>query len=164
LGVIARYLRHDAPQPAREMVALPQTKLHGSAAALAKQLSNILLVDALAGQWDRFSGSNLHLVPTPNGAQFTAIDNGGADPANDQGYLDKFMHWVTRFDPVTVGHLLALDAFLKKRGAFREFSSEKALEAALGFDDAQEWKAFKERVHRVAAHVRSIKSGSTFER
>ncbi len=162
--IIARHLRHDAPQPGREPVALPHTGLRASPARLARDLSDILLVDALAGQWDRFSGNNLHIVPTADGARLMAIDNGGADPINDQGYLDKFCQWVTRFDEPVVQHLWALDAFLKKRGRFRGFTDERALETALGFDDAQEWKAFKERVHRVAAHTRAVKGGVLFEK
>lgn len=162
--VIAKYLRHDSPQPGRELIALPHTGLRGSPAHLARQLSDIMLVDALAGQWDRFSGNNLHIVPTTDGARLMAIDNGGADPTDDQGYLDKFCHWVTRFDEPVVEHLWALDAFLKKHGRFRGFTDEQALETALGFEDPKEWKSFKERVHLVAAHTRAIKGERFFEK
>ena len=104
--VIAKFLRHDAPQPGHEPIALVHAGgLRASPARLARELSNILLVDALAGQWDRFSGNNLHVLPTADGAQFLAVDNGGADPVNDQGYLQKFQHWVTRFDPAVLKHL-----------------------------------------------------------
>jgi hypothetical protein len=160
---IAKYLRHDAPQPGHQPVPLPSASLHLAPAHLARQLSDILLVDALAGQWDRFSGNNLHLLPG-HGGQFFAIDNGGADPLNDQGYLERFTRWVTRFDPVVAEHLSALDAFLRKKGSFRGYTSERALAAALGIEDKQEWKGFKERVHRVNAHVHSARSGGFFER
>jgi hypothetical protein len=159
---IARYLRHDAPQPGHQPVPLPSVSLHLAPAPLARQLSDILLVDALAGQWDRFSGNNLHLLPG-HGGQFMAIDNGGADPLNDQGYLERFTRWVTRFDPVVVEHLTALDAFLRKKGSFRGYTSERALALALGIDDPKEWKGFKERVHRVNAHVHVVRSGGFFE-
>ncbi len=160
---IAKYLRHDAPQPGHQPVPLPSVTLHLAPAHLARQLSDILLVDALAGQWDRFSGNNLHLLPS-HGGQFMAIDNGGADPLNDQGYLERFTHWVTRFDPAVVEQLTALDAFLRKKGSFRGFTSERALARALGIEDRDEWKAFKERVHRVNAHVHVVRSGGMFER
>lgn len=160
---IAKYLRHDAPQPGHQPVPLPSVTLHLAPAALARQLSDILLVDALAGQWDRFSGNNLHLLPS-HGGQFMAIDNGGADPLNDQGYLERFTHWVTRFDPAVVEQLTALDAFLRKKGSFRGYTSERALAVALGIDDPKEWKGFKERVHRVNAHVHVVRSGGLFER
>jgi hypothetical protein len=160
---IAKYLRHDAPQPGHQPVPLPSVTLHLAPAPLARQLSDILLVDALAGQWDRFSGNNLHLLPA-HGGQFMAIDNGGADPLSDQGYLERFTRWVTRFDPPVVEQLAALDAFLKKKGSFRGYTSERALAAALGIEDPKEWKGFKERVHRVNAHVHVVRSGGWFER
>ncbi|HEV7403532.1 MAG TPA: hypothetical protein VGO11_11415 [Chthoniobacteraceae bacterium] len=160
---IARYLRHDAPQPGHQPVPLPSVSLHLVPAHLARQLSNILLVDALAGQWDRFSGNNLHLLPG-HGGQFMAIDNGGADPLNDQGYLERFTRWVTRFDPAVAEQLAALDAFLRKKGSFRGYTNERALATALGIEDPKEWKGFKERVHRVNAHVHVARSGGLFER
>jgi hypothetical protein len=160
---IARYLRHDAPQPAAQPVSLPSVGLRLAPAPLARQLSDILLVDALAGQWDRFSGNNLHLLPG-HGGQFMAIDNGGADPLNDQGYLERFTRWVTRFDPPVVELLGALDAFLRKKGSFRGYTSERALAVALGIEDPKEWKGFKERVRRVNAHVHVARSGGFFER
>jgi hypothetical protein len=159
---IAKYLRHDAPQPGHQPVSLPSVGLRLAPASLARQLSNILLVDALAGQWDRFSGNNLHLLPG-HGGQFIAIDNGGADPLNDQGYLERFTRWVTRFDPAVVEQLAALDAFLRKKGSFRGYTSERALSVALGIDDPKEWKGFKERVHRVNAHVHVVRSAGFFE-
>jgi hypothetical protein len=159
---IAKYLRHDAPQPGRQPILLPSVGLHLAPAPLARQLSNIMVVDALAGQWDRFSGNNLHLLPA-HGGQFMAIDNGGADPVNDQGYLERFTRWVTRFDPTVAEQLAALDAFLRKKGSFRGYTSERALAAALGIEDPKEWKGFKERVHRVNAHVHVARSGGFFE-
>lgn len=157
----ARFLRHNEPQPGHKTVALAGRPLPAS--PLARQLSNILLVDALAGQWDRFSGHNLHLLLTATGPHFMAIDNGGANPIDDQGYLEKFTHWVTRFDPDTVERLSALDAFLQQGGEFCGFASENALKNALGFKDAKEWHAFKERVRRVSRHVSAIESGGRFE-
>jgi hypothetical protein len=154
--------RPDAPQPGPQPVSLPSVGLRLAPAALARQLSDILLVDALAGQWDRFSGNNLHLLPG-HGGQFMAIDNGGADPLNDQGYLERFTRWVTRFDPPVVEQLAALDAFLRKKGSFRGYTSERALAVALGIEDSKEWKGFKERVHRVNAHVHVVRSGGLFE-
>jgi hypothetical protein len=161
--VVAKFLQHDAPQPGREPIELPRLHGHAPAAQLARELSDILLVDALAGQSDRFSGNNVHVRVEAERAQFMAIDNGGANLRNDQGYLEKFTHWVTRFDPTVTANLFALDAFLKKRGAFRGFMHEHALAAALGIEDADDWKAFKERVRKVTAHVRAIKGGAFFQ-
>ena len=58
----------------------------------------------------------------------------------------------------------ALDAFLRKKGSFRGYPNERALAVALGIDDPKEWKGFKERVHRVHAHVHAERSGGLFER
>lgn len=163
---VARFLRADAPQPPAAELELPGLGgAHAPARGLARELSDILLVDALAGQWDRFSGNNLHLYVENGVARFAALDNGGASLANDHGYLAYFEKWVSRFDKPTVERLYKLDAFLQEPGAreFLGFRRTEDLAAALGIRAQNSWEGFTNRVKEVAAHVRRCeKSGGAF--
>ena len=85
---IARFLKRDAPQPGTELIELPGVEGSAPACELARQLSDILLVDALAGEWDRFSGANLHVYVEGGLARLVALDNGGTSFTDDQGYLE----------------------------------------------------------------------------
>lgn len=165
---VAIFLKCDAPQPGAAEIKLKSLDCHAPAASLARELSDILLVDALAGQWDRFSGGNLHVVVMKGRAHFLAVDNGGASFEDDQGYMELFKKWVTRFDRRVVAQLFALESFLDarktespaapagERKKFLGFDDEPSLAEAMNMHDREDWDVFKKRVHEVAAHVRSI--------
>lgn len=168
---VAVFLKSGSPQPGTAKLKLKSLDSHAPAVSLARELSDILLVDALVGQWDRFSGGNLHVVGTKKHAHFLAVDNGGASFSDDQGYLRKFKKWVTRFDRPVVMQLFALEEFLDsqkkgvpaaKRKKFLGFSDEHALATALEIHSTDDWGVFKKRVHEVSAHVRSIGEGRFF--
>jgi len=162
---IARFLKRSAPQARTEMIDLPGVGGSAPACELARQLSDILLVDAMAGEWDRFSGANLHAYVESGRARLVALDNGGASFKNDQGYLDKFKSWVTRFDPEVAANLFELEKFCDRPGEheFRGFRDEASLARALNIDGADAWDVFKQRVRKVAAHVREAeKAGGAF--
>ena len=162
---VARFLKREAPQPGTELIALPGVGGSAPACELARQLSDILLVDALAGEWDRFSGANLHVYVEDGRARLVALDNGGASFKNDQGYLEKFKFWVTRFDPEVAANLFALEKFCDHPGdrEFRGFRDEASLARALNIDGADAWNQFKQRVRTVATHVRETeKAGGAF--
>lgn len=164
---IARFLKRDAPQPGAERITLPGVEGSAPTSELARQLSDILLIDALAGEWDRFSGANIHVYVEGGRARLVALDNGGASFKNDQGYLEKFKSWVTRFDPGVVANLFALEKFCDQPGLhdFRGFHDKDALARALNIDRADKWDIFKQRVLKVAAHVRAAeKDGGAFFR
>ena len=161
---IARFLKNSAPQPDMEPITPPGIQGRAPARTLARQLSNILLVDALAGQWDRYSGGNLHMLVEDGTAHLIAVDNGGAGFDGDHGNLGKFKTWVTRFDPKVVARLFALEAFLGKGGRFLAFRDEHALAQAIKIDEPEHWEVFKDRVRQVAAHVRAAGDGSFFEK
>ena len=161
---VARFLKHRAPQPGMELMTPPGIQGQAPAGTLSRQLSSILLVDALAGQWDRFSGGNLHVLVEDGRARFIAVDNGGAGFVDDQGYLGRFKKTVTRFDPRVTARLFALEAFLEKGGRFLDFHDEHSLAEALKIEEPEHWDVFKERVRQVAAHVRASGDGSLFEK
>ena len=162
---VAVFLKSGSPQPGTEKLKLKGLDFHAPAVSLARELSDILLVDALTGQWDRFSGGNLHVAGTKKHAHFLAVDNGGATIADDQGYMALFKKWVTRFDRRVVAQLFALEEFFDsqksdaaavKRKSFLGFTDEKSLADAMGIGMPKDWALFKGRVSEVAAHVRSI--------
>ena len=162
---VAVFLKCDAPQPGAEEMKLKSLDCRAPASSLAHELSDILLVDALAGQWDRFSGGNLHVAVVKGRAHFLAVDNGGASFEDDQGHMARFKKWVTRFDRRVVAQLFALEAFLDaqkkeaptaKADKFLGFSDWQSLAAAMEIHAPVDWSVFKDRVHEVAAHVRSI--------
>ena len=168
---VAVFLKCGSPLPGTAKLKLKGLDSHAPAVSLARELSDILLVDALAGQWDRFSGGNLHVVGTKKHAHFLAVDNGGASFSDDQGSMGKFKKWVTRFDRPVVTQLFALEEFLDsqkkgvpaaKRKKFLGFSDEHALAAAMEMHNSDDWAVFIKRVHEVSAHVRSIGEGKYF--
>ena len=162
---VAVFLKCDAPQPGAGEIKLKGLDGRAPAASFARELSNILLVDALAGEWDRFSGGNLHVVVTKDRAHFLAVDNGGASFEDDQGNMERFKQSVTRFDRRVVSRLFALEAFLAaqeeekpaaKPKKFLGFSNEQSLAAAMSISTPVDWEVFKDRIREVAEHVRSI--------
>ena len=159
---IARFLKHHAPQPGMDPLTPPGIKARAPARTLARQLSNILLVDALAGQWDRFSGGNLHMLVEDGRARCIAVDNGGASFEDDQGNLGQFTKTVSRFDPRVAARLFELEAFLTKGGRFLDFRDGHALAQALKIEEPEHWEMFEKRVRQVAAHIRASGEGAFF--
>ena len=168
---VAVFLKFDAPQPGAGEIKLKGLDGRAPAASLARELSNILLVDALAGEWDRFSGGNLHVVVTKDRAHFLAVDNGGANFEEDQGNMGRFKQTVTRFDRRVVSRLFALEAFfapeekekpVAKRKKYLGFADEESLAAAMSISTPVDWDVFKHRVSEVAEHVRSIGPSAFF--
>ena len=168
---VAVFLKCGAPQPGAGAIKLQHLDCRAPAVSLARELSNILLVDALAGEWDRFSGGNLHVVVTGGCAHFLAVDNGGSGFEDDQGNLGRFRQTVTRFDRRTVERLFALEEFLAAEkngkpavqpGGFLGFSDGQSLAAAMFIRTPADWEVFGRRVGEVARHVRSVGEGAFF--
>lgn len=160
---IARYLRSDAPEPTDVTVTI-----RGATATqrdLARQLSNIFLVDALCGQWDRFSGGNLHTNVQDGHVQFMALDNGGASITGPLRYTTKYTNLVSRFDKDVADRLLGMDALLNGGHEFAGFTDAHAFAEAVGCQKPREQEFLAKRVHLVAAHVREtiVKPHGTFE-
>ena len=161
--MIARYLRNDAPEPTGATVTI-----RGATATqrdLARQLSNIFLVDALCGQWDRFSGGNLHTDIQDGHVQFMALDNGGASITGPLRYTTKYTNLVSRFDKEIADRLLGIDGLLNGGHEFAEFTDAHEFAAAVGCQTPKEQEFLAQRVHLVAAHVRETiaKPHGTFE-
>jgi len=160
---IARFLRADSPQPGPKELTIRG----GNAAArdLARQLSNIFLVDALCGQWDRFSGGNLHILVENGRVRFISLDNGGAAIDGSMRYAELFKSWVTRFDASIAERIGALDALASDGREFLGFKSFNEFASAVGCETSGERAGLTKRVRLVAAHVRASvsRSGGAFE-
>lgn len=127
---IVKLLKRGARAPSTEPVSLPGVP---SAKApeidLTKQLSTLLLIDALNGQWDRFSGGNMHVFIENGVVRFVTLDNGGVSASGNglaATYRDLVVNdWVKRYDRDVVSKIKAMNAL----------ASGEASEA-LGFTDA----------------------------
>lgn len=102
---IAIFMRADGAMPSgSKRISFKNVRKPGGPVAseteleLARQLSKILILDALLGQWDRWSGGNLEAAIGDDGTRvyFIARDNGGA--GLESGTVDKSLALVTRFD------------------------------------------------------------------
>jgi hypothetical protein len=69
----------------------------GSELELARHFSQIMALDILTGQWDRWSGGNVEATTDGSRVYFLACDNGGASMTGP-GTFAKYSRIVTRFD------------------------------------------------------------------
>lgn len=161
---VAQLLQCKGPQPGHNTkIKLNRKKKDGTKyvvesteAELVRQLSSIFLIDALSGQWDRFSGGNLQiLVDKDAGAfKFVSFDNGGT--WGSLGWTDKFLGLTQRFDKSVANGILEMDKFLNQGGSSylglrseQEFINAMNIQAYPG-----QMKKFKEALARVAGHLR----------
>ena len=105
---IARFIRADGPVPSSSN----RMKLDGIKAEdgsipteteleLTRQFSDIMVLDILTGEWDRFSGGNVEGGHFGDRAVFISRDNGGATMAG-AGNFNKYSSIVTRFNRSTI--------------------------------------------------------------
>lgn len=113
---------------------------------LARQLSDIFVIDQLLGQWDRF-WENLEASGDKNGRlKLIARDNGGAT-LDDWDDYETYNRWVSRYDRDMIERLTALNGFLK--GEVREFAgftSPDAWKTAVGFIAPSSYDAFRKKL------------------
>lgn len=134
---LATFIRANGPVPGDKLISLAGVK--GARAEyprkpvekeseLARQLSDIMLVDQLLGQWDRFV-NNLEAFGDATGrVQFIARDNGGGT-VDDWEWYSLYDKWLSRYDRDVTQKLAELHAFL--HGETKSFS---------GFDNIEQWK------------------------
>lgn len=120
---------------------------------LATELSKIMVLDILTGQWDRFSGGNLEARfentqkdSTLGKLRFLIRDNGGANMAfGDVESIDfkKYLPVVTRFDREQVKKLILLSKLIQNDPE----SVRKTLKIQSSID------LLAQRLNAVLAHV-----------
>jgi hypothetical protein len=159
---LARFLKADQPQPTGRAMSLPGIPGQSTELELARELSDIFVIDALANQRDRFSGGNLQAIAVPDRTgtrvQFVSYDNGDALDRDERKWIDLYLKLVTRFDRSLIEKLFALETFLQQRaGEFQGFGNETDLQHALGLEGRPEyWAVFKRNLSLLAAHVRAV--------
>jgi hypothetical protein len=113
---IARFIRADGPVPS----ASNRMSLRGlkggseSELELARQFSQIMVLDILTGQWDRWSGGNVEAATDGTRVNFVARDNGGASMTGP-GTFAKYSRIVTRFDRAQMERVERLVQMLSDR-------------------------------------------------
>lgn len=112
---IALFIRADGPQPS----PVAQMSFRGvktkdgktpvnTELALAREFSQIMVLDILCGQWDRWSGGNVEATWTKDGVlHFLARDNGGAALSNSN-HVSKYLQIVSRFDRAQIDRVREL--------------------------------------------------------
>ena len=133
---LAGFIRANGPLPSEKLMSLSGVKGQRkefpkpaeAESELARQFSNILLIDQLMGQWDRFV-NNLEAYGDADGRlHFIARDNGGAT-VDDWEWHNLYDAWLSRYDRVVIERLRSLHAFLN--GTEKQFA---------GFDDPAKWQ------------------------
>lgn len=123
----------------------------------AVQISNILLVDALVQQWDRFSGGNLETVTDSAGeVRFVSYDNGGT--WGSLNWTKKSLSYVSRFERTAAEKVVELDNYFKNNTPFMGFRTDSEILEAFGIKEYP--KALEKLKLSVAEAAQHIKSNS----
>lgn len=163
-----KLLSSSAPRPTADLVGL--AGVSGGKAPqldLARQLSSVLLIDALNGQWDRFSGGNMHAFVENGVVRFVTLDNGGVTPSGTglaATYRDLIVKkWVTRYDRDVARRIIAMNALANGAGGEAlGFRDAQALRDALMMSTDREWTGFRTGLAAVAAALSAATDASYF--
>lgn len=110
---VMKFLQAGNPQPKKGDTILMHPNYTGDALTLAREFSTILTIDAVFGQYDRFSGGNIVLMKDENNStHFYATDNGGADIVNSVAATKITLRSVSRFDKKVILKIKEMYAFL----------------------------------------------------
>lgn len=115
---IAKFIRAGGPQPsAGRRMGLGVRAPNGATPTeteleLARQFSQIMVLDILTGQWDRWSGGNIECSFQGDTVFFISRDNGGASMTGP-GKFEKYSRIVSRFDRAQIERLSHLVQLLK---------------------------------------------------
>lgn len=147
---IARMLHAEGPMPSPEsQMDLGSRRRNGAhprndELTLARELSKIMVLDVLCGQFDRFSGGNLEgTVDSAGKLHFIARDNGGAGMVPGSGTTGQYFEIVSRFDRAQIE--------LVRRIARELESNPAGLAATLHI--RSDLRTFRARVRSLLAHV-----------
>jgi hypothetical protein len=149
---IASLISCDGPRP---NAARRVTFAGGSTDELsaAKQMSVILLIDAMTAQRDRFSGGNLQTVTKNGVAKFVSIDNGGT--WGGDRWTARNLASVTRWEKSVADQILAMADYFERGIPYLGLRNDDEMMAA--FDIAEspdDYRRFKKATLLTAAHIR----------
>ncbi len=170
-NIMANYITAKNKKPGSEMIELADLRQgpgngKGIAIDLARQLSVIMLIDILTGQWDRFSGGNLQATVQNGKISLAAFDNGGTFCYNDGARLFKrYISIVSRFDKDIVKRLVKMNNFLNKKTikSFLIYKSEEEFRNDMGIIQGPDnlskadwvWKMFKINLSKLIKHIKN---------
>ncbi|SJM94296.1 conserved hypothetical protein [Crenothrix polyspora] len=110
---IIKVLQASNPQPAAKKKVLLQTGYTGDLLQLAREYSNIMTLDVIFQQWDRYNNTNVGLAKDDaNIAHFYMTDNGGADMKDDLADITRNLSYFSRYNRKTITKLKQLYMFL----------------------------------------------------
>lgn len=110
---IIKALQATNAQPVAKKKVLLQTGYTGDLLQLAREYSNIMTLDVIFQQWDRYNNTNVGLAKDYlNIAHFYITDNGGADMLDDLADINRNLSYFSRYDRKTIIKLKELYAFL----------------------------------------------------
>jgi hypothetical protein len=129
---IMRLVQADQPMPAAEVTIKIKNKIYkASAVDTGRAWSNLMVLDAIFGQWDRFSQGNVTVVTENDTFALFSTDNGGADFG--QTWPERNVGWFSRYDANTVARLKQLSAFLEGQATeFGGYTDPKVFVVDLG--------------------------------
>lgn len=147
---LATMIRVDGPQPSplvqvtfKNVVGKDGKSLKNDQLTLARELSKIMVLDCLIGQWDRWSGGNLEVKGDKAGVMhFIARDNGGGT-LRGTSVSEKYFEIVSRFDRQQVDRVRRLAEVLDADSA----------EVARALDMKSSPQSLLKRVHMLLDHI-----------
>ncbi len=152
---LATFIRANGPLPSSNTMSLPGVKGQRSEypkpieteLELARQLSIIMVVDQLTGQWDRF-WRNLEAVSDRDGRlRLLSRDNGGANLDDGWEWHPLYERWVSRYDREMVSKLTMLNAFLQERQTrLGDFADVETWRTTIGFRKTSSFNTFKRKL------------------
>jgi chorismate mutase len=147
---IAQFIRATGPMPSTRQMSLAGVKNkegrvpYESEVELARQFSQIMVLDILTGQWDRWSGGNVEAGFDGDRVFFLARDNGGSSMSG-AGTFKKYSSIVTRFDRAQYQRLQELQAVLSDANTAAQFAAKIHLKSNPA--------TLRARVNQVLAHI-----------
>ena len=111
---VMKLLQAGNSQPKKGDTILMRTDYSGDALTLAREFSIILTIDAVFGQYDRYSGGNIVLMKDENNsAHFYVTDNGGAEIVDSVPMTKKIVKTFSRYDKKSITKIREMYAFLQ---------------------------------------------------
>ncbi|MBX3017349.1 MAG: hypothetical protein KF767_05630 [Bdellovibrionaceae bacterium] len=152
---VAQFIRADGARPSpTAMMSFAGVKTRdgktpvNTELLLAREFSQIMVLDILCGQWDRWSGGNVEATWSKEGElHFIARDNGGA-ALSSSTQVSKYLQIVSRFDRAQIERVRALEQAL----AADPDGTAKSLKM---------WtkpKALQGRIRALLAHVEAMRA------
>jgi hypothetical protein len=114
---------------------------------LSRQLSQIMVLDILCGQWDRWSGGNLEASINSSGRLYLiARDNGGAS-MKGTNWINPYLRIVSRFDRNQIQRVQRLVTLL---------SGNERIALAAALELKSDSSALLARANALLAHVQNM--------